>query len=31
VKIVPVAVLIGGCIWVLAARAQSRSHTPRAA
>ncbi len=31
VKIVPIAVLIGGCIWVLAARAPSRGHTPRMA
>jgi hypothetical protein len=31
VKIVPVAVLIGGCIWVWAARAQSLHQPPRAA
>jgi sugar phosphate permease len=31
VKIVPLAVLIGGCIWVLAARAQSPAQAPRTA
>ena len=29
VKIVPMAVLIGGCVWVLAAHAQSLHQTPR--
>jgi sugar phosphate permease len=28
VKIVPVAVLIGGCVWIFAARAQARSPGP---
>jgi MFS transporter, Spinster family, sphingosine-1-phosphate transporter len=31
VKLVPLAVVVGGCIWIWAARAQSLSHTPRAA
>jgi hypothetical protein len=31
VKIVPAAVLIGGCVWALAARAQSRVHSARTA
>jgi len=31
VKIVPIAVLIGGCIWIWAARAQPLNHAPRAA
>jgi sugar phosphate permease len=31
VKIVPMAVLIGGCIWALAARAPPRGHPPRMA
>jgi MFS family permease len=29
VKIVPIAVVIGGCIWAMAARAQSLDHTQR--
>ena len=29
VKIVPVAVLIGGCVWIWAARAQALSHGPQ--
>lgn len=29
VKIVPVAVLIGGCVWIWAARAQALSHVPQ--
>ncbi len=28
VKIVPIAVLIAGCLWILAARAQSQSESP---
>jgi hypothetical protein len=28
VKIVPIAVLIAGCLWILAARAQSKSPAP---
>lgn len=30
VKIVPIAVVIGGCIWIWAARAQARAEGPRA-
>jgi MFS transporter, Spinster family, sphingosine-1-phosphate transporter len=30
VKIVPVAVAIGGCVWIWAARAQAQSHAPAA-
>jgi sugar phosphate permease len=28
VKIVPIAVAIGGCVWIWAARAQAQSHAP---